>query len=78
MKLLLMQFCKYFTEINNICLTTSVFFLNKNLELIQNILFMDVGKTINYVAKTIFSVSEGALRKTLEKNSAKWKIQTDI
>ena len=44
MKLLLMQILIYFTEINNIFLTKSVYFRNKNLELIQNTLFMDVEK----------------------------------
>ena len=49
-----MQILKYFTEINNIFLTKSVYCLNKNLELIQNKLFMDVEKKRNYFAKKNF------------------------
>ena len=50
MKLLLMQILKYFTDINYVFLTTSVYCQIKNLELIENTLFMDVEET-NYFAE---------------------------
>ena len=63
-----MQILKYFTEINNDFDNISVLSREKNLELIQNTLFMDVEKKIiNYFAeKKTFSVSEGALLNTLK------------
>ena len=44
LKTLLMQILKSFTEINYIFLTTYVYCQNKNYELIQKTLFMDLEK----------------------------------
>ena len=59
-------------------LTASVYCRNKNLELIQNTLLMDVEKNNKFVCQKNFCVSEGALLNTLKLFLAKWKMHADF